>query len=401
MRDPRTSSTEPSLAVPVLILGKGITALAAARCVGRRGIPLYVAGASGDIVTRSRWYRRLPGATEDESDRWDLSDRLTALEVERMVLLPTSDKWAMAVSRLRPDLASRFPSTVAPPQVLERLIDKGRFAQTLEEMALPHPRTIRLREPGVLRSLPGEFFRDSFLKPTQSGPFAQVYGVKAIRFQNREEALRLYDEAFAKGFELMLQEFIQGPPTRHVFVEGFICRDGRICGMFARRRIRMFPADFGNSSSTESIPLSEVSGAVDTLSRLLDGIGYRGVFSAEFKLDERDGLFKILEVNARPWWFVGFAARCGVDVCGMAYREALGERVEPVSEYRIGRRCVYPRLDLAGFLAERRRGHLGLWTLLRSWIGSEQLTLHWDDPSPGVRELLTWSRSRLRRKLGW
>jgi len=50
------------------------------------------------------------------------------------------------------------------------------------------------------------------------------------------------------------------------------------------------------------------------------------VFSAEFKFDERDGLFKILEVNARPWWYVDFAARCGVDVCRMAYRDALATR---------------------------------------------------------------------------
>jgi len=60
------------------------------------------------------------------------------------------------------------------------------------------------------------------------------------------------------------------------------------------------------------------------------------VFSAEFKFDERDGLFKLLEVNARPWWYVDFADRCGVDVCGMAFRDALGEEIEPVTGYKLG-----------------------------------------------------------------
>ena len=326
MRDNRAPSEGLRDRPPALILGKGITALASMRCLGRRGIPLYVAGTTDDLLTRSRWYRPLPGEGFDRDFRTGTSiRRLASLDIERMVLLPTSDKWATAVSRLRPDLATRFPSTVAPPEILQRLVDKSSFARALAELDVPHPRTSILREPGALRSLPAELFRNSFLKPTKSGPFAQEYGVKAVNFDNLEDAFRLFDEATAKGFELMLQEYIPGPASRHCFVEGFIDRDGRLCGMLARRRIRMYPKDFGNSTSTETIPLSEVSSAADSLTRLLRGIDYRGVFSAEFKHDERDGLFKILEVNARPWWFVGFAASCGIDVCDMAYRDALGE----------------------------------------------------------------------------
>ena len=61
-------------------------------------------------------------------------------------------------------------------------------------------------------------------------------------------------------------------------------------------------------------------------------------------------------MNARPWWYVDFAARCGIDVCDMAYRDALGGDVEPVTGYELGRRCVYPRLDLQSGLAEWRKG---------------------------------------------
>jgi hypothetical protein len=40
-----------------LVLGVGITALGAVRCLGRRGTPLYAAGTDESLVTRSRWYR--------------------------------------------------------------------------------------------------------------------------------------------------------------------------------------------------------------------------------------------------------------------------------------------------------------------------------------------------------
>jgi predicted ATP-grasp superfamily ATP-dependent carboligase len=396
--DPRpVESREP---VPVLILGKGVTALSALRCIGRRGIPVYVGGDPGSLVTRSRWYRPLPLGPGRTLAHANLPEVLESLSNPRMVLLPTSDMWAMSVSRLSPRVASRFPSTVAPTDVLVQLVDKGRFACRLDEFGVPHPRTIPVPDVASARAVPAEYFADSFLKPTKSGPFAAVYGPKAVRFQDREDALRFVGEASGKGFEMMLQEFIPGPANRHHFVEGFIDRRGTIRGLLARRRIRMHPAEFGNSSSTETIPISEVSAAAASLQRLLEGIGYRGVFSAEFKLDERDGLFKILEVNARPWWFVGFAARCGIDVCNMAYGDALGRDVDSITRYAIGRRCVAPRLDLASGLAEWRAGRVQLRHLLRSWVGADLLTLCRDDPKPGLIEMFTWSRARLRRKLG-
>jgi predicted ATP-grasp superfamily ATP-dependent carboligase len=392
---------EPREAAPALILGKGITALAALRSLGRRGLPLLVGGDPGELVTRSRWYRPLPmpAGAAPLSDE-NLLSVLESLSIPRAVLVPTSDRWAMSVSRLPSRLASRFPTTVAPTEVLVQLVDKARFACRLDEFGVPRPRTIPLRDVESARAVPPEIFNDSFLKPTRSGPFAAVYGAKAMRIRDREDALRLVAEASGRGFEMMLQEFIPGPANRHYFVEGFIDRHGKIAGILARRRLRMYPADFGNSTCTETIPLSDVSEAASSLRRFLEGIGYRGVFSAEFKFDDRDGLFKILEVNARPWWFVGFAARCGMDVCDMAYRDALGYDVEPVTEYEVGRRCVASRLDLESGLADRRAGRVRLPALLRSWIGADQLTLCWDDPKPSLIEMFTWSRSRLRRKIG-
>ena len=394
---PLTGERAPT---PVLVLGVGVTALGAIRCFGRRGVPVYVGGDPGPLVRRSRWYRALPGERLEHSSDADLADRLAAISIGTMVLLPTSDRWTFAVSRLPAALTGRFPSTVAPTPVLEKLVVKSRLACVLEELQIPHPRTVPAPNLAAARALPPAAFENAFLKPTQSGPFAAVYGAKAIRFRDREDALVRIDEASARGFELMLQEFIPGPADRHVFVEGFIDRQGHLCGMLARRRVRIYPPEFGNSSCTETIPLADVSDAVASLRRVLEGVGYRGVFSAEFKLDERDGLFKLLEINVRPWWFAGFAARCGLDVCEMAYRDALGLNVDPVTRYAVGRRCVAPRLDLESGLAEWRAGRLGLPALFGSWIGADLLTLCRDDPWPGISGMFTWSRARLRRKLG-
>jgi D-aspartate ligase len=379
--------------VPVLILGRGITVLGAMRCLGRRGIPLYVTHSAREgMTTLSRWYRPLAEEGPNELSEEDLGARLAQLDVERLVLLPCSDPWALAVSRLTADLAQRFPSSVACPRTLEQLVDKALFAELLVRLDLPHPRTVVLRGPGALADVSDDQLKGSFLKPNQSTEFPTWFGAKALSFTDREEALRLLEAASSKSFTLMLQEFIPGPPTNHVFVEGFVDRNGRICGFFARRRIRMLPKQFGNSTSSVSIPLAEVSAAVETMRTLLHGIAYRGVFSAEFKFDDRDRLFKLLEVNARPWWYVDFAARSGVDVCVMAYRDALGEDVEVVTDYRIGWHCVYTRLDLQSWRADRGSGGASLLSLLRSWTGAYRPISCWRDPVPGIVGVTSWMR---------
>jgi hypothetical protein len=117
----------------------------------------------------------------------------------------------------------------------------------------------------------------------------------------------------------------------------------------------MFPRAFGNSTMTVSIALSDAEGAVDSLRRLFEDVGYTGLFDAEYKSDERDGLYKLLEVNTRAWWQIGLWPGCGVAVCRLAYRDALGEPVEPVTTYEIGRRWVHEFRDPPAWLGERGR----------------------------------------------
>jgi predicted ATP-grasp superfamily ATP-dependent carboligase len=163
----------------------------------------------------------------------------------------------------------------------------------------------------------------------------------------------------------------------------------------------MFPVDFGNSTLMVSVPLEEVAPAVESLRVLLPDLEYRGVFSAEFKRDERDGLFKLLEVNVRPWWFVEFAAMSGVDVCTMAYRDALGLDVDPVFDYRTGRRHMMFSQHLRALWNLRAEGKLTFRDWMRQSRGASDAVFRWSDPMPGLGLTLEYfekARSRSSRK---
>jgi predicted ATP-grasp superfamily ATP-dependent carboligase len=72
--------------------------------------------------------------------------------------------------------------------------------------------------------------------------------------------------------------------------------------------------------------------------RLLQPLGWHGPAEVEFKIDERDGRPKLMEVNTRFWGSIGLSIRAGLDIPCMACRLALGEHVEPVTEYAVGLR---------------------------------------------------------------
>ena len=385
--------------MPVLVLGARITALGVVRTLGRARIPNYFVGRESDFTKWSHWHHPLPEELPGPPEPGGLHEWLRLISLERAVLLPCADNWVLEVANLPPELRNRFPASIPDASSILCMVDKGRFAELLQSHAIPHPKTIPIDSPEQLDRLHGIDLARTFLKPRNSMEFSLRYGVKALQINDRNEAARMATDALAHGIPLMLQEYIPGPPTAHYFIDGFMDRNGAVPALFARHRIRMHPPDFGNSSLHESVPIEGVKPAADALKILLRSVHYRGIFSAEFKYDERDGQFKILEVNARPWWFVEFAAACGVDVCSLAYRDALGLSCEPIRSYKAGRRCVTLELDWKAYLRLRQQGQISFWRWLRSWLGADHPVFSWTDPGPAARMLLDIILGKLARAL--
>lgn len=379
----------------VLALGSGITLLGVLRALSHVEVDVLALPDADRATRRSRWYRSAPRELSGMRTE-KLAQNLESLR-PGTVLMPCSDVWASTVAALPAEVRSRYPASIAPSSALETLVDKSRFRNTLERLRLPHPATRVMTSLQDLESAPESILQSSFLKPAHSQQFFARFGVKAFRISDKATAQARLAECMAAGFQMMLQEYIPGPPSNHYFVDGFVDRHGVVRALFARRRLRMSPPDFGNSTFQVSVPLIETGDAAATLRSLFADIEYRGIFSAEFKRDARDGEFNLIEVNARPWWYVDFAARCGVNVCELAIRDALGQPVETISTYAVGRRCVFPYYDLQAVREELAAGRLGLRDWASSWLGSYQPVFRWSDPLPAVGEVLALLADRVRR----
>lgn len=379
--------------LPVLALGGGVTLAGVLNVLRRSGIDVFALCPPEDFVRRSRWYRPFPTALPNPSPS-DLQALLETSEISSAVLLPCSDDWLRAVSNLPASLLDRFPCSTSP-ECVDLLTDKWRFAQLLEGLGIPRPRTQLISSREQCQALPDSFFEGAILKPLSSVDFACRHGVKGYLVESRREAAALIEQL---ELPIMVQEFIPGPPHSGYFLDGFRDRSGRITALFGRRRLRMYPQKLGNSTLIESIPLRDLAGAIFPLEYLLEQISYRGVFSAEFKLDERDLTFKLIEINARPWWYVEFASRCGVDVCTMAYQDALGLPVSAIDRYEVGRRSVFAVNDLRSW-REQSGTRLSLWSFLKTWLGCDSAPFHWNDPAPALQYLRQTMAAFLRSEL--
>jgi len=399
----------PAERVPALVLGTGVTALGVARVLARHGIPAWHATERPDHLRHSRYYTPPPAGCRPHRFGDDLAEWLDRFPAERAVLFPCADSLLLAASGLPPALRERFPAVLPSCGVVLTVIDKERFGRFLVQAAIPHPRTLTGAELEGRVAATGDGFESAFLKPRDSQGFFARHGVKAVRVDGEAEAARRLAELSAQGDEMVVQEYVPGLASAHLFVDGYVDRNGAVRAVFARRRLRMYPPDFGNSSYMVSLAApgggsrsaSDVAAAgddpVQTVRRLLSALGFVGIFSVELKRDERDGVHKVLELNARPWWYVEFAARCGVDVCRLAYLDALNRPLGDPTAVRPGRTLVYPPYDFPAWRHERARNGIPFLRWLWQVCRAEQPVWRWNDPLPGVLEATRVVGGRLRR----
>lgn len=156
----------------------------------------------------------------------------------------------------------------------------------------------------------------------------------------------------------------------------------------------------GNTVSSVSAPLEDAAGATDALRRMLSEVGFRGAFNVEFKFDRRDGLYKVIELNPRPAWYIATIANLGFDIPWSIYRDALGLAVDPPVPYPTGRYGLYEFRDAVAIAGYLRRFKRPEGPVLGPWLRGDRTVFWWRDPLPafhGVFRFLSHRFGRQRR----
>lgn len=383
--------------VPALILGHDIAPLGVLRALAAHRVDCLVVEETTDVISHSRWYRSPQRTLAETDDGEALTAYLRSLEIDRAVLLPCSDRWVLAVAGMSDDLERRFPSGSPGRDVVEQLVDKDRFGALVARLGIPHPFTLDIGGPADLGALSDEQLASGFLKPTSSVLHRRHFGTKGSFVTSRAAAVQRVKEAAALGIGFVFQDWIPGPHASSILIDGLVDRHGDIHGLTARRKIREYPARLGTTSASIGIRPASVSDAVESVTRLLAEISYRGLFNIEFKHDARDGLHKIIEFNPRACWYTGTIVSGGVDLPWLAYHDALEMPVPSTGRYRAGRRALYEFGDARAILVAVREGRRPEGSVVRTWLLGDRALFWWRDPLPALGGVLAVLRRRIRR----
>jgi predicted ATP-grasp superfamily ATP-dependent carboligase len=216
-----------------------------------------------------------------------------------------------AITQLPASLAQRFPSSTPSAAVVAKLTHKDQFATLLATLGVPHPRTLVIDEPGDLERFADMAFTHLFLKPVDSATFMRQFGSRAAGSGTGRCARQ---RTCTPRAWVVVQEYVQGPGPNHHLIDGSVDAAGKVQALFAVGGAAA-PPDFGDSTHDQrAFERGGTSGA--SLCRSSHG-GY-AASSAGAKRHERDGVFKILGINARvdlrslPGCRGGCVARCPI-----------------------------------------------------------------------------------------
>jgi predicted ATP-grasp superfamily ATP-dependent carboligase len=375
--------------VGAVVIGGDYVGLGIVRSLGRRGAPVCVID---DEFTISRFSRyathavRLADLRDPDRAAGAILEAGRRLGLEGWVLYPTRDEVVAALSRHRADLAGFFRVPTPGWHTVRWAWDKRNTYRLATRLGIPVPRTWYPRDVDELDAV--SLALPVAVKPAIKEHFIYATKVKAWRADSRAELAKRFVDAAAlvPPGEVMIQELIPGD-GRQQYSYCALFKDGRALGSMVARRRRQHPPEFGRATTfAETVDVPEIE---ELSLRFLREIDYYGLVELEYKLDPRDGRFKLLDVNARAWGYHSLGFEAGVDFPHLLFLDQLGTAV-PECRARTGVEWIRLVTDLPTSMLELARGRLPWRDLARSLATFRtESVFSKEDLLPGLAELAT------------
>jgi len=358
--------------------------LTAVRALGRQGIRVTVGEST--YLAPSLFSRYCHGRVRTPSPVAQPARYVAFLEEflgrhPHHVLLPMEEETLLLLARNRErfDQKTRFPFSGYRRLLFAR--DKLAVLRHAEALGIPTPRTFEITSPEAAMVMCGRLPFPLVVKPRVGS------GSDGVQYVgNPDELIAAYRLLCQRGQVPLIQERLpaNGPGIGASFL---LDENHQVLASFVHRRLREYPVQGGPSTLRESI-LHEQARRDGT--RLLQSIGMIGVAMVEFKVDDRDGQAKLLEVNPRFWGSLALAVQAGVNFPHLLTLMALGRSFPPALTYRVGHRCrwLLPG-DILHFIHNPNRWRLepSFFEFIRPDLGYDILDR--EDPLPILGTLLS------------
>ncbi len=219
-----------------------------------------------------------------------------------------------------------------------KVLDKSQTIKVALALNIPVPGTVFVDNINQLGEISEALEYPVIIKPRQSAAliFNQIVGGGTAYVNSKKEFIPKYKKLHQKIPYPLIQEYIPGE-EKGVFV---LLHDGELKAIFGHKRFRTVnPLGGGGSALCES---ADIDPRIEEYTlRILREIKWEGAAMAEFKIDSRDNIPKLLEINGRLWASLRLAIASGVNFPYLLFKIMMNEDIEPVLTYKKGVKYRY------------------------------------------------------------
>jgi D-aspartate ligase len=350
---------------PALVSNAHVTGLGVARALDAHDVPVVALDRVGDGAAVASDAVELAGrVTYPLEDREGFRADVEAVAAElghEPVAFACMDEWVHAYVDAEPDgVALPF----AGREVVDGVLDKTNLYDLADDLGVAHPETYRVAETvqggGPASDASGtssdrrsdggegppvrtaEAAADALgfplvVKPALKRAFEDAVGTNVVEVGDREELRAVVEEAVAAGVRVMAQRRVDVAVGEDRSLASYVAPDGDALALVGNARVR-HPAGYGTSCVVDRVADPDLR---ERALGVLSAAGYHGISEAEFVYDRRREQYLLLDVNTRPWKWVGLPVAAGRNLPMAAYADATGAEYDPPADPRDDLRWVY------------------------------------------------------------
>ena len=328
-----------------IIIEGHVQGLSNARSLGEEGIPVYIVDKTNCIARYSKYCRkffRCPDFIKDEFACF-LIDLAKQENIKDWVLLPSNDHAVYTVSKHKAKLAQYFKVITPGLDIIKNIYDKSSLLAIAKRCSVPIPVTQYFKSandkiadnlsfPVITRGRHGLSFYKTIRKKA-----LLANNVRELRIQLQEIA----DKYTIEG--TFTQQLITFDGSNKTISFTAFCVDGEIKAHWMGVKLREHPLRFGTATFAKSVHIPE---CYHLSVSLLKALNYTGVCEVEYLFDPGTRQYKLIEINARTWLWVGLSRACGVDYAKMIYNFVNRYTVDYPKTYETGKCWINPITDV-------------------------------------------------------
>jgi predicted ATP-grasp superfamily ATP-dependent carboligase len=365
-----------------IIIEGHVQGLSNTRALGSKGIPVYVVDINTCIARYSRYCEKFFICPSFKTD--ELADFLIELAIKEKIkdwiLIPSNDHAVKTLSRNRIRLMEFYKVITPDESIINNIYDKSKLFEIAGLCGVPIPNTIYFDD---IDEVETTLTFPVITKGREGLNFYKATGKKAFISENLVELKQLLKEIDTKVNirNTLTQEVIPFNGSNKTISFTAFCDEGEIKTYWIGEKIREHPVRFGTATYCVSIHCAEL---LELSKPLLNRLNYTGVCEVEFLFDPRDGKYKLIEINARSWLWVGLARACGIDYARLIYNHSNGNANEFPADYKVGVKWINYLTDTYISSQMILKGDLSLKEYLKSLRGKKvRAVFKWSDILPG------------------